>query len=340
MSELVFPVTAFALTMLALMPALSLASRWLLHARRQRTRRWAEFGTTGNLALLIAPVLLPLTWLISSAFHQSETDRANDPCLLEHGVASTCIDAAILLGLVALWMGFVVARTWWNDRASLPKGLQPADRPAAERVAALCAQTSALASLAVHVVSGAPEPVFVQGVLRPRVFVDAGFVARVDDDVLLASLLHEAAHVRRRDTTLGFMLRFCQASNPAAAWLAPDAERWLHAREALCDRDAVHAGGSPLALAHGLLQAMRLRSAPPALNVASLCGDHNAVLRLRIALLLGGIDRDAMHDSRVHAALPLLLLVAAASIAPHVEGYGVLEHFHLLVEQGTRSLGH
>src|SRR5690606_29974938 len=105
MDELFFPIAAVALTFLMLIPALTLISHTVLAHKRKHTRSWPNFGSETTFAWLVAPTLLPIAWLLSSALHQIEPRQALQTCLVDHVNVdprwiSLCLDGVILLGLV------------------------------------------------------------------------------------------------------------------------------------------------------------------------------------------------------------------------------------------------
>jgi beta-lactamase regulating signal transducer with metallopeptidase domain len=329
MAELLFPVSAVLVTFALLIPALTLLSQAALARARRRAGSWAEFGSDTTYAWLVAPTLLPMAWLLSSALHQTEPDQAPANCLIDHATATTCLDAIALVTLLLGGGALLVARRLWVERSRLR--LDPLDSfdPLAQRVAAIATSDARLRRLRVRVLRHGPAPVLTAGRLNPRVYLDACFVRDSDDAVLRSALLHELVHVRDRDTLRGFAGRLLLAMNPAAARLQPDFERWREAREALCDGEAVALGGEPLALAQGIVRAARFRCAGlGACGAALLGGPERSPLHLRLALLLDGPPRP--RPSRGH--LGLVLALAAVVVVPHVPTADLLEHFHYAVE--------
>jgi beta-lactamase regulating signal transducer with metallopeptidase domain len=328
MSELVFPIAAVALTFWMIIPALTAASRWLLARKRAHVRSWAAFGSEATFAWLVAPTLLPVLWLTSSALHQSETARAQAACQLEHATATTCLDAVVLLGVLLVGMvGTIAVRLWRERPRALTDGV-PNTHPQALRLARLVAAEPRLAPRSVRLIRHAAAPVFATGWLRPTIVVDLCFMADADDAILTAALLHEWAHVAAYDTMRDFLVRLCLSVNPVGRWLAPDFERWRQAREAQCDSEAVHLGGDPLALAEGILRAARHSHRLPCAT-AALCGHDLNALKLRLALLLNGAPRSA--PTRGHWVL--FAAAIAALLVPHLQIAGVLEHVHFEVER-------
>ena len=179
------------------------------------------------------------------------------------------------------------------------------------------------------VVRGSSVAIHTRGLLRPTIVVDACFARTADDEVLVAAVLHEVAHVRGRDALRGFVARACMAVNPAARLLRPELERWRSAREAGCDEEAVSSGGRALALAAGIVQAAKFRCAELPAHCVGLCGHDAAALRLRLSLLLA----EPSPPARTHGGRVLAALIAGVVVAPHMAGPGLLERFHFAVER-------
>lgn len=326
MAELVFPVAALAIVFLVAIPALTALS-WLALRRARRQQSWSTFGGSSTFAWLTAPVALPLTWLISSAAHQSEPFRAGAACLVSHEGAG-CTDAVLLLAVTTLTVVGLVAWQSWRSRTGVALNPVPADHPLAARVEQVVGAAPAFAGVRWMVLRQAPAPVFATGVLRPRVCLDACFVATADDAMLHAALLHEVAHVRGHDNLRDLFVRGCLALNPAGRWLMADWARWQHAREAQCDLAAIRSGGEPLALAEGIVRAARMGGVEHQCMV-QLCGHQTSTLKLRLALLLTAPP--APQARRGHGFLALGLLLAAVS--PHLTATGLLDIVHLAVER-------
>jgi len=130
------------------------------------------------------------------------------------------------------------------------------------------------------VVGDAAAGPYVVGVLRPVIVVPP---ALLDEPALLRpALLHELAHIRRRDA-LG---RFIQVLARAAFWFLPvvriASKRLELAREAACDAWALEAGEiSRPAYARLLVQMAQLRATPAA---AALAAPRTLDARVRAVL--------------------------------------------------------
>lgn len=340
MDELFFPIAAVALTFLLLIPALTLVSRTVLAQKRKHTRSWPSFGSETTFAWLVAPTLLPIAWLLSSALHQIEPRQALQTCLVDHVNVdprwiSLCLDGFILLGLVVGGISLITAARAWRERPRMKLERIAKDDPLAIRIAHIVSLDENLHKLRVHVVCQIDQPVFTLGSFKPRVILDACFVRDADDEIIRAALLHEHAHITGFDTLRTFLARLCLAINPAGSLLSADFERWRHAREAQCDAEAVQHGGEPLALAEGIIRAARFHCAGiHPRGAAMLCGHDASSLKLRLALLLNGSIRPIRTIG--HAILATTLIIALT--IPHLQGMGLLSYFHSEVERMLHTL--
>lgn len=330
MGELVFPVAAVLAVFLVVIPALTVVSRAVLARARAGARSWAAFGGDATFAWLVAPVVVPVSWLVSASLHQSEPGNGLRACLVEHVEATTCLDAVALLGMLVLGLGGYAGLRAWRERPRVSWGELGAQDAEARRVEALVAGLPR-GRARVVVAEHAAVPVFTVGWLRPRVVLDLCFVRQADDAMIQAAVLHELAHVQGWDNWRGFVARCCLGINPLGRLLAPELAHWRGAREALCDGQAVARGGEPLALAQSLLRAARFSCEGPQ-SASLLCGHEAAALKLRVALLMEGPQ--APSKSRGH--LYLMLGVALALLLPHLGEQGALEHFHYAVEDLLR----
>lgn len=333
MDELLFPLAAVATTFFLLIPLLTLVSRAALGSRRRRAASWASFGSEAIFAWLVAPTLLPVLWLTSSALHQSEPMRTAESCLIDHVEATTCTDTLLLLGLLLVGMAATVGLRLWREWPRAALHPLPDQHELVDRVMRIVEGDVHLRGLRIAVVRDSTEPIYTFGLIRPTIVIDASFIRDGDPEVLHAALLHEHAHVAGFDTLRSFIVRLCLTANPAGALLMHDFERWRSAREAVCDGEAVHRGGEPLALAEGIVRAAKFRCGGLAPHGAALCGHSGAALKLRLALLLNGPPAPV----RTHGHVVLAVVVFAALAVPHIDSLGLLEHFHFEVERLLHS---
>ncbi len=340
MDELYFPIAAVAMTFLLLIPALTLVSRTALAKKRQRTRSWPSFGSESTFAWLVAPTLLPIAWLLSSALHQIEPRQALQTCLVDHVNVdprwiSLCLDGFILLGLVVGGLALITAARAWHERPRVKLQKINDTDPLAIRIASLVAKDPNLHKLSVDVVCKIDQPVFTLGSFKPRVILDACYARSADDEMIRAALLHERAHITGFDTLRTFLVRLCLTINPARRLLSADFERWRQAREAQCDGEAVQHGGEPLALAEGIIRAARFNCLGLHPHGAvMLCGHNTSALKLRLALLLNGSTSPVKTVG--HAILVAALILALT--IPHLQGMGLLSYLHIEVESLLHTL--
>ncbi|MGH2616626.1 MAG: M56 family metallopeptidase [Thermomicrobiales bacterium] len=122
------------------------------------------------------------------------------------------------------------------------------------------------------------------GILRPRIAVSAGMVDRLDDEELVAVLLHERHHLRRRDP-LRYLALHAFAAGLFMVPLAPVIQRWAETRiELAADRAALKEVPRG-ALAGALMVALTATSVMPA-GLAPL-----SATEARIAHLAGRSER-------------------------------------------------
>lgn len=332
MDEILFPLAAVAATFCLVIPLFTLVSSGVLSLIRRRTSSWASFGSEATFAWLVAPTLLPVLWLTSSALHQIEPMRTTETCF-NHVETTACVDALMLFGLMLVGVAASVGIQLWRERPQVVLRRLEGDHELVQRVGRIIRDDAHLSMLRIVIVCASTEPIYTLGLIRPIVVVDACFIREADEQMLRAALLHEHAHITGFDTLRSFIVRLCLGANPVGSLLAADFERWRNAREAVCDSEAVHRGGEPLALAEGILRAARFRCGG-LVTGAALCGHSSAALRLRLALLMHGPP--APVRTLGHAVLAVGVFVALT--VPHIESLGLLEHFHFEVERLLHSL--
>ncbi|MBN2588375.1 MAG: carboxypeptidase regulatory-like domain-containing protein [Sedimentisphaerales bacterium] len=85
---------------------------------------------------------------------------------------------------------------------------------------------------------------FLFGILRPVLIIPSGFVNNVNDEGLLAVFSHEFAHLRRRDTLIGWILAICETFYFFHPVLHFAKRRILFERERACDDWVIASGNS------------------------------------------------------------------------------------------------
>lgn len=342
MSELFFPVLGVGVVFFVAVPLLSLLSRAILEAipggagdaLREHTRPW-------RYALVLGPTFGPVIWLVSAVVHQSERGTPLGACIVDHLGGRACGDV-ILFGMLLFAVVGLGASRRMRGHAGFPRrGVGRDEGPCTARLERLRQGHPALRAFGarIQLVDQGLAPACTRGILRPRIELEVALVERLTDEELVATLLHEIEHASARDPLRLWLGQVALSLNPLGRLLAPELARYHFAREALCDRNAVQRGASPLALASSIVSAATPRSTPQAL--AALGGHGIEGVRVRVQLLLGYAERKPTGEQAPGgASLGLNALLAASLIAwPHFAGTTPLDILHHAIEYGVRSLG-
>lgn len=143
------------------------------------------------------------------------------------------------------------------------------------------------------------------GIFRPVLVLPAGILEKLTEPQLEAVLLHELAHVRRRDNLIAVLHMLVEAIfwfHPLVWWLGA---RQLEERERACDESVLEQFHHPRAYAQGILEVCRHYLESPVPCVAGVTG---ANLRKRIEHIMKNTSRNRLDFGR-----KLLLWAAGAS---------------------------
>jgi beta-lactamase regulating signal transducer with metallopeptidase domain len=240
-----------------------------------------------------------------------------------------------LTGVVLLG-GYVAVRTLALNRrlGRLPE----LNDPAVSRLLADCCRRMGVRRAPVvcegrHVAAPA-----LHGLLRPRLLLPAGFLARYSEEELRFIFLHELAHLRRRDIAFNWLATALQVVhwfNPLV-WFA--FARWRVDREIACDAMAVEAAGSSRHIAYGrtllrLLEDFSVQAAHPAL--AGVLESRQA-LRRRMTMIAG--YRPAGRPWLAAVLLGMLAIVGLtdAKVAPDLVAPAVVVPVDIVAPRGPR----
>ncbi len=160
---------------------------------------------------------------------------------------------------------------------------------------------------------------FTSGVLRPVVVVPASALATWTDERIRVVLLHELAHVRRRDCLVQAMSQVACAAywfNPLT-WIA--ARRLRAERERACDDLVLEAGMRGADYAQHLLDIARAVTSRRSLSAAALAMARPSELEGRLLAILDGHRARRVIGARVSwrmAAALVAVVVPVASVQP------------------------
>lgn len=333
MTGVALPVLGLGIIVGIVLPAAALGARgglWLLDRTRGPTLE--RFNSVRYL-LLVGPTVFPLLWFLSACLRQVVVGTEASVCVVPDPPGRPCPEVAALgVLLVVLIAGTALPHLLRERRA--PRGSDTSTSAAVRRrIERLAHGQPDLGPLLRRLViaDDAPEAIATRGFLRPRVVIDARFAAELDDEALLAALQHEAGHTRAADPLRYLFAQWAVSLNPVGRrLLGADLRRWILAREAHCDRDAVLRGASAPALAHALVRAARF----PVTSCGVALGATDAdVLRLRVALLLAYAERPPRPWPSVPMLPGVLVGIAVALLVPHRVDDGALDTLHRATER-------
>ncbi len=223
--------------------------------------------------------------------------------------------ALTIWGIGVLVLSLRMARGWFWMRRLVADSTRVFEGPlmdAANKAAALLG----LKTVPRLVVTGAQVSPFTCGVRRPLVVLPKTFVQKANRHSLLAVLAHEFAHVRRRDSLLGFVLCICDAIYFFHPVVHLVRRRILFEREKACDALVLAASKAcPSAYASAICDAaqfsMSTRSlTSPPLLVAESFGD----LKGRLTALAS----EAAPRARLSLASVFVLLLLGILCVPGI----------------------
>ena len=311
MSELIFPISALLLLYFVAVPAFTLVSMLILRVMRRRTRHAHEMGSSTVWWLMVAPVVLPLTWLIGASTHQWDGHHAVVACLSAHEATVVCMD-------IFLVVAFVIAPVVW-------RAIGQRDRTIASELIVTTHD-----GVTYSRGQGVAGLVRTRGLLSPRIEVDNRIVDTLDASQLKSVLLHERAHVRGRDPLKKWLAQLCLSTNPLGGLLRGDLARWDLGREVRCDVAAVRAGADRFALASALVKVAKSQPRLP----AGCCGLIGAdALHLRVRVLCD----DALPRPSRDIAPSVMAAITLALALPH-GAQAPLDWLHRTAESGWFAL--
>lgn len=331
MNEVGFPVIGAAVVLLIVLPLFALLAKGGLMLLERDEAGGPLHGFNLRYLLLTASSTLPMAWLISASVHQAEQGAIAIACLFSH-TTDVCLEpaafAAVLsVGALACWARTLSGRS--GARASETSRAQLLLR----RLETLVASRPSLAPLLrrLRVTETPGYALGTQGLTRPLVFVGADYAEGLSDDALSGALGHEGEHVRAFDPLRYLVLELALSINPVGRkLLEPHAFRWLAAREAHCDREAVLGGSLPLALAEAIVLAAK----PLPRHTVALGPRDTSMLRFRVGMLFAFSEQSPSRCCRRgSSAFPIaVLLLLLTLLLPHETGTAALDALHASAE--------
>ncbi|MBI1358277.1 MAG: GWxTD domain-containing protein [Acidobacteria bacterium] len=198
--------------------------------------------------------------------------------------------------------------TWLAARRLRTVGALPASPDWQERLRGLGEKLGLDRGVALLESSRVDSPA-VLGYWKPVVLVPLGLLAACPAEQIELILLHELAHLRRRDDWIDLLCRFTEGLffyHPAVWWASSVI---AEERENCCDDLAVAASGEPLAYARALAGLEGLRAAP-----ALALGAADGSLLRRIRRIVGAAE-PARSATPVSAMAGVLLAGGLALLA-------------------------
>lgn len=330
MTELASPVVGWLGMLLLLIPAATLLSKAAFLALRRWRPGPLRNGGTLCYALLVAPVLGPLFWFGSAAIHHAEPGMAADACLCEH-LAEICLEPLVFLAVVLVGVSARAMRLAPRIGPAFARAPEVDDDELAGRLGALGLPATILGRISI--VDG--EALRTVGLWSPAIELGRSSARALDDEALAAALRHETAHLDAHDPLRYVVAMICGALNPLGRLLEPELIRWRAAREQACDREAVHHGASPLALAAAIVIHARRPAASP--GAAALAGVAVQV-QARVALLLGYLESPPPCSCSPAGRLVAVAAAAMLLAAPHAADAWPLFDLHAALESGQLGI--
>jgi beta-lactamase regulating signal transducer with metallopeptidase domain len=286
------------------------AAVWALARLWARAARgWSPAARyRGAAAWFLVISLLPIaTAVLGALFPPAEPSLDVAVPLLAASRAAGGADR-LVAGMLLVWGAGTLAALGWlaldaRFLARLGRRARPADAGMRRLVLRLAGECGL--ATAPEVLEGPVDGPMVTGFRRPCLLLPPGASRLLEPAEFHAVLLHELAHLRRRDLLAGAAQRVAQAFlwlHPAVWLLSREVDR---ERERCCDAEAVRAGAARLDLARALVALEGARPRGGALAAHASSGE----LKARVEELLA--PRTEPPGPGTRGAAAALLLAAA-----------------------------
>jgi beta-lactamase regulating signal transducer with metallopeptidase domain len=277
------------------------ALTWLGLRLAPRTAASTRFGIWW--ATLAAVLAIPMLRLADTSPDAAGAIPASASIHLSAGwpillAGAWAVMAALLLGRLAWSYGYVR----WLAQTSTPLDSSWQQR---------AVQLTGSNRVRVRGSSETPVPVVI-GLRRPAILIPQSLLGELTAPEMDQIMLHEWAHIRRRDHWTNYLLELAQALfffHPAVWWIG---RAMRLEREIACDDSVVQATGAPIPYAGCLAKLVELNSCPPVSLSPGAAGDGRDLFR-RVERLLAWSGATGFSALRFAAAALVLMAAAAFS---------------------------
>lgn len=324
MNEAIFPVIGTAIVVLVVLPFFTLLAKLGLDFFEHERSDGPLHGLNLRYLLLVGGSFFPIAWFLSAGLHQAEAGSSALHCLFDESPAALCFESVYFALVLAAFVG---VRSIASVRRALTTPALINDSKYEVRLAGIIAKHANLSSLdgRVKITEDTDSAIGTFGFFCPFIVVSTTFLKKASDEMLVSALGHEREHLRSFDPLRYVLLDVAMAINPIGhLLLKKHVVRWVAAREAHCDREAVVHGCEPLPLADAILCAARPQEA------VALGAKDTQTLRFRIQMLLAFSERKPSHCCHQgRMALPIAAVILMAVLfLPHRAGTEALDVIH------------
>ena len=217
--------------------------------------------------------------------------------------------------LLAIWIagGLLLLGVWclrWRQLRAVLQAAKPVSHGRELEILRRVERASGSRAMPLLISEGSLEPGIV-GCLNPVILWPSDISHRMSDAQVEAILLHELAHVKRRDNLLALVHMCVQAVfwfHPVVWWIGA---RLVDERERACDEEVVRLGADPHQYAESILRTCEYAVESPLVCVAGVTG---ANLKRRITAIVGSHRAARLGGAKLALLTTVGLLVAVGPI--------------------------
>lgn len=152
----------------------------------------------------------------------------------------------------------------------------------------------------------------VQGIFKPMIIVPLGFFTNLPHNQIDAILLHELAHIRRKDYLINLLQSFIDDVfffNPAVFWLS---KLIREERECCCDDLAIHALENKILFVNALVSFQEYRLASSEKLITFISRKNHLLYRIRRIILNNNKSLSAMEKFFITGCIVLTAFLTVA----------------------------